>query len=210
VLTCRGTLDDPRVFPQDYAALMIPLARAMIAYFDGDVDVVGHYCGLEIEEEGERHPRLGTRTWRREYFAVDSLSLDDWEAAFSDSVARIDVILKERYDNRLPMGTVHEFYDNIETSTWESKKPYPVEELSVGLEAKYIFRERHHLPSISIEARSVDGNRKACQAACEALSREAAMLFGVRFDHLSLEVEELRDESKVPGQSGQEVAVGKK
>jgi hypothetical protein len=204
VLTYRGTLDDPRVFPQDYPARMIPLVRAMIAYFDGDVDVVGHYCGLEIEEERERpgaDPRLGTRTRRREYFAVDPLSPDDWEAAFADSVARIDVVLKERYNNRLPMDSIHEFYDNIETSTWESKKTHPVEELSVGLQAKYVFREGHHLPSITIEARSVAGNRKACQTACEALSREAAALFGVYFDHTSLEIEEIIETKPPPGQA---------
>jgi hypothetical protein len=196
VLTYRGTLGDPRVFPQDYASLMIPLARAMIAYFDGDVDVVGHYCGLEIEEEHKRPdeaPRLDRRTWRREYFAVDSLSPDDWEAAFAESVAKIDAILKEHYGNLLPMETVREFYDNIETSTWESKKHHPIEELSVGLQAKYVFREGCHLPSIVIEARSVTGNQKACQAACEALSQEADALFGVRFDHSSLEVEELKE-----------------
>lgn len=40
VLTYRGTLGNPQIFPRDYAALMVPLIRAMIAYFDGDVDVV--------------------------------------------------------------------------------------------------------------------------------------------------------------------------
>jgi hypothetical protein len=196
VLTYRGTLDDARVFPQDYAARMIPLVRAMIAYFDGDVDVVGHYCGLEVEEERERpgdDPRRGTRTWRREYFAVDPLSPGDWEAAFAGSVAQIDAILTERYDNRLPTDTVREFYDNIETSAWERKEPPPVEELSVGLQAKYVFRQHCHVPSIVIEARSVDGNRKACEAACEALSREAATLLGVRFDHTSWDIEEIAE-----------------
>ncbi|MFQ6042515.1 MAG: hypothetical protein ACE5PV_16800, partial [Candidatus Poribacteria bacterium] len=134
-LTYRGTLDDPRVFPQDYASRMSSLARAMIAYFDGDVDVVGHYCGLEIEEERERSgdiPRLETRAWRREYFAVDSLEPNNWETSFAESVARVDAVLKERYDNRLPMGAVQKFYDDVETSTWESKKPHLIEELSVG------------------------------------------------------------------------------
>ena len=208
-LTYRGTLEDPHVFPKDYVVRMCLLVRAMIAYFDGDVDVVGHYCGLEIEESGrpDDDTRLGTRTWQREYFAVDSLSPDNWEAPFADSVARIDAVLKERYDNCLPMDSVREFYDNIETSAWESKKPHPVEELSVGLQAKYVFRERHHLPTITIEARSVGGNRKACQSACEALSREAASLFGVRFDHLSVVVEEVRSESEEPDQPVQEVSV---
>ncbi|MGA9347459.1 MAG: hypothetical protein WBW48_01480 [Anaerolineae bacterium] len=203
VLTYRGMLDDSRVFPQDYAGCMIPLARAMIAYFNGDVDVVGHYCGLEIEEEREQpeaDSRLGTRTWRREYFAVDALSPDDWEAAFADSVARIDTILTERYDNRLPVDTVREFYDNLETSAWESKRPHLVEELSVGLLTKYVFREHCHLPSIVIEARSVVGNRKACHAACEALSQEAAALFGARFDHISLEIEEI-GQTESPGEA---------
>lgn len=197
VLTYRGTLDDPRVFPQDYTPRMISLARAMIAYFDGDVDVVGHYCGLDAEEDRKgsgngSHPK--TRAWQREYFAVDPLSSDAWETAFADSVARTDAILAERYSNRLPSSPVREFYDQLETSAWESKKFYPVEELTVGLLAKYAFRERHHLPSIFIEARSTVGNRKACQAACDALSRAAASLFGVRFDHISLAVEEIGDE----------------
>ncbi|OGO41460.1 MAG: hypothetical protein A2Z04_06890 [Chloroflexi bacterium RBG_16_57_9] len=204
VLKYRGTLDDTRVFPQDYAGRMIPLARAMLAYFDGDVDVVGHYCGLEIEEERERpgeDPRRGTRTWRREYFATDALSPQDWEAPFAASVARIDAILKERYDHRLPFGAVREFYDNVDTFAWQSKKRYPVEEVSVGLQGKYISWGGHHLPSIVIEARSVAGNRKACEAVCEMLSREAAALFGVCFDHVSLAVEEHRDLSRAPDQA---------
>lgn len=210
VLTYRGTLDDHRVFPEEYAERMTALARAMIAYFDGDVDVVGHYCGLEVEEENQEadaNPRLGTRIWHRQYFAVDGFSPDDWETAFADSVAQVDAILKDRYDNRLPMGTVHEFYDNLETSTWESKKWHPIQELSVGLQAKYVFRERCHLPSIVIEARSVDGNRKACQTACEALSQEAANLFGVRFDHVSLAVEEMRDKSEPPSPAAPEASI---
>jgi hypothetical protein len=96
------------------------------------------------------------------------------------------------------MSTVHEFYDNLETSTWESKKWHPIQQLSVGLQAKYVSRERCHLPSIVIEARSVGGNRKACQAACEALSQEAANLFSVRFGHVSLAVEEIRDKPEPP------------
>jgi hypothetical protein len=203
VLTYRGALDDSRVFSQDYAARMIPLVRAMIAYFDGDVDVVGHYCGLVLEGERERaeaDPRLGTRTWRREYFAVAPLSPDDWEASFASSVARIDAILTERYDNRLPTDTVREFYDNVETSAWERKRPPPVEELSVGLQAKYVFRQHCHVPSIVIEARSTVGNRKACQAACEALGHEAATLFEMRFDHISWDIEEIA-ETEPPAQA---------
>jgi hypothetical protein len=210
VLTYRGALDDHRVFPEEYAERMTALARAMIAYFDGDVDVVEHYCGLEVEEESQKadaDSRLGTRTWHREYFAVDGFSPDDWERVFADSVARVDAILKDRYDNRLPMSTVHEFYDNLETSTWESKKWHPIQELSIGLQAKYVFRESWHLPSIVIEARSVNGNRKACQAACEALSQEAANLFGVRFDHVSLAVEEIRDKPEPPSPAAPQASI---
>lgn len=202
-LKYRGILDSHRVFPKNYAGRMITLARAMIALCDGDVDYVGHYCGLEIHEERESDAtRLTTWHWRREYFAVKSLSPKNWERAFANSVTRVDAILKERYRNRLPSGPVHEFYDNIETSTWQSKKPQSVDELSVGLEAKYVFRKHCHLPSVVIEARSVAGNRKACEAACEALCREAAALFKVRFDHLSLAIEEYRSESKVQDQPG--------
>lgn len=60
-------------------------------------------------------------------------------------MARIDAILKERYDNHLPMTPVRYFYDHLETSMWESGEPGPVQEIAVGL-----------------EARSVDGNRRAC------------------------------------------------
>jgi len=187
ILTYRATLDDPRVFPPDYAARMLSLARAMIEHLGGDVDVVGHYCGLEVEVEAEDRPDV--RTWQREYLALDPLSPRDWEGPFEESVARIDAILKERYDNRLPMSSVRYFYDHLETSIWESGEPGPVQELTVGLEARYCFQEGYHLPEIIIEARSVDGNRKACEAACQALSERAASLFQVEFKRWSLEME---------------------
>jgi len=69
------TYRDPRVFPLDYAARMIPLASAMIEHLGGDVDVVGHYCGLEVEVETEDQP--DARTWQREYLAVGPLSPRD-------------------------------------------------------------------------------------------------------------------------------------
>ncbi|MEA3459420.1 MAG: hypothetical protein U9R11_01885, partial [Chloroflexota bacterium] len=197
ILTCCATLDGPRVFPPDYAARMIPLAQAMIKYLGGEVDVVGHYCGLEVEVETEGQPRgisipqgqTDIRTWQREYFAVDPLSPRDLEAPFEESVAQIDAVLKERYDNRLPMSPVRHFYDHLETSIWESGEPGPVQEIAVGLEARYCFREGYHLPAIIIEARSVDGNRKACEAACRTLGERATSLFGVEFERWSLEVE---------------------
>jgi hypothetical protein len=199
VLTWRATLDDHRVFPKDYAARMVPLVRAMLASFEGDVDVVGHYCGLETEGAERSNDR--TRTWQREYFALDPLSPRRWEAAFSKSIARIDAVLKERYHNRLPSGAVREFYDNVETSAWTSKQWHPVEEASVGLQAKYVFRERHHLPCLTVEARSTVGNRKACEAVCETLSREASALFGVRFDHVSLSCEEIGRGANAPDET---------
>ncbi len=52
VIKSWGTFNDPRIFPQDYVSRMIPLVKAMINYFDDNVDVVGHYCGLEIEDKG--------------------------------------------------------------------------------------------------------------------------------------------------------------
>lgn len=189
ILTCRATLDDPRVFPPDYAARMIPLARAMIEHLGGDVDVVGHYCGLEVEVETEDRPDV--RTWQREYLALDPLSPRDWESPFEESVARIDAVLKERYDNRLPMSSVHYLYDHLDASIRESGEPGPVQELTVGLEARYCFREGYHLPEVIIEARSVNGNQKACEAACRTLSERAASLFEVEFRRWSLEVESL-------------------
>jgi hypothetical protein len=189
-LTWRATLDDHRVFPKEYAKKMTRLIRGMLAYFETDVDVVGHYCGIDTDVAHESAGKR-TRTWQREYLALDALSPRRWEAPFSRSVARIDAVLKKRYNHRLPSGAIREFYDKIETSTWESKHRHPVEEASVGLQAKYVFRQRHHLPCLTVEARSIDGNRKACEAVCETLSREASALFGARFDHVSLSCEEM-------------------
>ncbi|MBI3922132.1 MAG: hypothetical protein HY318_11995 [Armatimonadetes bacterium] len=193
VLKRRGVLNSPRVFPKDYAANMVPLVKSMIAYYDGDVDVVGHYAGLEIDDEREcrEDARPSIWRWHREYFAVDSLSPEEWEASFTTSVDHIDGILKRRYCNRLPIKTVHHFYDNVETSAWMSKKRHAVDELSVGLEARCVSRESHWLPSVVVEARSVDGNRKACEAICDSLCEQATGLFKVKFDHQSLTVEEI-------------------
>lgn len=47
-------------------------------------------------------------------------------------VARIDTILEQRFGNWLPMDTVRYFYDHLETSVWESRKPHPLEELPVS------------------------------------------------------------------------------
>lgn len=144
VLTYRGYLEDSVVFHPGYTSRMTTLARAMLDYLNGDVDVVGHYCGLEVEEECERpgtDDRLGTRTWHREYFAVDSLSPDNWETAFADSVAQIDDLLGQRYDHHLSVTDVKYFYDHLEISVWESRQQYPIEELTVDLETRYSFRE---------------------------------------------------------------------
>ena len=54
----------------------------------------------------------------------------------------------------------------------------------------------------------MDGNRKACEAACEALSQEAATLFGVRFDHTSWDIEEIA-ETGPPGQAEPEMSAHK-
>jgi hypothetical protein len=62
---------------------------------------------------------------------------------------------------------------------------------------------------IVIEARSVAGNRKACQTACEKLSQQASKLFGVSFDCLSLTVEEVVNELESPGQPEQEEQASK-
>ncbi|MBI4789565.1 MAG: hypothetical protein HY782_21250 [Chloroflexi bacterium] len=202
ILKRRATLDSPRVFPDGYSSRMITLARAMIAYFDGDVDYVGHYCGLEIHDrEAGDESRQSTWRWHRDYFAVDSLSAKSWEKSFAKKAERADAILKERYNNRLPIGDVDTFYDHVETSTWQSKKYHPVEEMTVGLDSGSVIREHQHLPSIIVEARSTRGNRKACEAACEALCREAAGLFQVVFDHQSLDIEAIRDEPESRPQS---------
>jgi len=209
VIKYRGTLDEPRIFPQDYVPRMITLVKKMIDYFDGDVDVVSHHCALELWKH-ELQSKKDKNQKPREYFAFKPLSPDDWEKEYVDCVSRADAVLKERFDNRLPIFTVHEFYDNIETSIWERTKSHSIEELSVGLEAKYVSRDSYHLPSIVIESRSVFGNRKACEAACEALSREAVKLFGVKFDHLSLKLEDFRSSSKKVDSMNSDVSTNKK
>jgi len=191
VIKYKGTLDDPRIFPQDYVPRMINLVKKMIDYFDGDIDVVSHHCVMELWKH-ELQSNKDADQKPREYFAFKPLSPDDWEKEYADCISRADAALEERFDNRLPMFTVLEFYDTIETNTWERTKPHSIEELSVGLEAKYVSRDSFHLPSIVIESRSVFGNRKACEAACETLSQEAAKLFGVKFDHLSMAIEGTR------------------
>jgi hypothetical protein len=202
VLKWRGVLSHHRVFPKDYTAKMIPLVKSMVSYFNGDVDIVGHYCGLELmdkrETAGTVSP-LSNWRWHREYFAVDPLSRRNWETPFAERVAEIDAILKRRFRNRLPIHNVRHFYDKIETHAWESKKWHPVDELSVGLEARYVSRASRWLPCITVEARSVDGNRKACEEICSQLCGEAAGLFRVKFDHESLMVEEFRNEAKTKG-----------
>lgn len=202
VLKRRAVLSHHRVFPKDYAAKMIPLVESMVSYFNGDVDLFGHYCGLELMDEQETTgavSRPSTRRWHREYFAVDNLSRRNWGKPFVERVAQIDAILKRRFRNRLPIRSVEHFYDTIETHAWESKKWHPVDELSVGLEARYVSRASHWLPCITVEARSVDGNRKACEDICSQLCGEAAGLFAVKFDHESLRVEEFRSEPKTKG-----------
>jgi len=202
VLKRRGVLSHHRIFPKDYAAKMIPLVKSMVSYFNGDVDLVGHYCGLELLDERETTDTVSqpsTWRWHREYFAVGPLSCRNWETPFAERVAEIDAILKRRFRNRLPIHNVKHFYDNIETHAWESKKWHPVDELSVGLEARYVSRASHWLPCITVEARSVDGNRKACEDICSQLCGEASGLFKVKFDHESLMVEEFRSEAKTKG-----------
>jgi hypothetical protein len=192
VLTWRGSLKNVRVFPLDYAERMISLAHTMMAYFGSDIEVVGHYCGIDTDEECTR-PGDDRETWhwKREYLAADALSAKKWEAPFKARIAQIDAVLAERYRHKLPIESVREFYDHLETSAWESRKAHLIEKLTIGLQAEYVFQGRYHLPSIIIEARSVNGNRKACEAACATLGQEASRLFGVHFEHISLAVEEI-------------------
>jgi len=193
VLTWRGSLKSVRVFPLDYAERMISLAHAMMAYFGSDIDTVEHHCVIDTDEERPQpgDDDLETWHWKREYLAVDALSAKKWEAPFKARAAQIDAILAERYRHKLSMESIHEFYDHLETSAWESRKAHLIEKLTIGLQAGYVFQGGYHLPSIIIEARSVNGNRKACEVACATLGQEASRLFGVHFDHISLAVEEI-------------------
>lgn len=72
-----------------------------------------------------------------------------------------------------------EFYDLLEVSTWQSQRRHPVDEVTVGLRTGNVTRGGVYLPSIVIEARSVGGNRKGCEAFCTALAQEATHWFGV-------------------------------
>jgi hypothetical protein len=58
-----------------------------------------------------------------------------------------------------------------------------------GFEGRYSFRESFHLPAIIKEARSISGNRKGCEAACQALTQLAASLFQIKFDRASWSIE---------------------
>lgn len=185
-LTSRATLRYHRVFPRDYCNRMIPLVQWIIDYFRCDMDVIGHYCGLVSELPNEKEASF--RSWRQEYYAVDLLP-KNWKPAFRKKVAETDKILHKRFNNKLPTKGVNEFYDNIEIPAYISKESYPVEEISIGLLAKYCMRRSHYLPEIVIEARSITGNRKACEAVCEQLQKQVADLFKTSRSSLSLDIE---------------------
>jgi len=165
---------------------MIGLARAMIALLDGDVDVICHACGLEAHEQettdGTHDTWPSIQRWQREYFAVDVYEPDAWEKPYAERMAAVEGVLAERYGNQLVSGGPSEFYDLLEASTWQSQRRHPVDEVTVGLRTGNVTRGGVYLPSIVIEARSVGGNRKGCEAFCTTLTQEATRLFGVQFD----------------------------
>lgn len=162
---------------------MIALARAMLAQFEGDVDVVCHACGLEtVTTESDDAAWPSVWRWQREYFAADVYEPNAWETSYTERLLAVDALLAERYGNRLTSGGPREFYDLLEVSTWQSQRRHPVDEVTVGLRTGNVVRDGVYLPSIVIEARFVGGNRKACEAVCAALAQEATRLFGVQFD----------------------------
>lgn len=181
-LTWWGTLDDPRLLPPAYCNRMIDLARAMIGLFDGDIDVICHGCGLTTpgRETGDSDWPM-VRQWQRDYFATDVYEPDAWEAPYRERVAAIDTLLAERYGNQLVSGGPSAFYDLLEASTWQSKRRHPVDEMTVGLRTGNVMQGGVYLPSIVIEARSVGGNRKGCEAFGAVLMAEATRLFGIHF-----------------------------
>ncbi len=194
-LTWEGTLADGQIFPPNYAEQMSALAGRLIAWFDGDIDVVCHACGLEADVDDEAPTpnadgKPERRTWSLEFFAIESYDPDEWEAGYRAHVAEIDTELRHRYKNRLEVGRNRRFYDELEVSTWMQKRRHAVDEASVGLRAGNVLRDHVYLPSIFVSARSVGGNRKACEALGAALCQEATRLFGVRFDRVSLDVDE--------------------
>lgn len=185
-LTWRGVLDAPRILPADYSARMIALVRAMIALFDGDVDVLCHACGLETHEKETTDDTEDTwpsiRRWQRETFAVDVYEPDAWEKPYAERMVAVEAVLAERYGNQLVSGGPSVFYDLLEASTWQSQRRHPVDEVTVGLRTGNVMHDGLYLPSIVIEARSVGGNRKGCEAICTTVAQEATRLFGVKFD----------------------------
>lgn len=197
IVTYRCSLNSPRVFPLGYANKIIPLIQAAIDYFEGDIDCLSHLSGLEIELEGASSNRKrenhGSRSWRRDYFLIESYG-QRWKGRFKKDLTEVDKILMARYDNKLPATPVREFYDRIEIFAYETKKKHFIEEISVGLLAKYTFQKDYHLPSIEIETRSISGNLKACESVGQRFIEKAKEIFRLKKEVIHIQTEEYIDE----------------
>jgi hypothetical protein len=72
----------------------------------------------------------------------------------------------------------------------EGRQHRPVQEITVGLSGGLCFSKGYMLPEIEIEARSIDGNIKACESICQTLMEKSKEIFRLRHHsvHLSVEV----------------------
>ena len=72
----------------------------------------------------------------------------------------------------------------------EGRQHHPVKEITIGLSADLCFSKGYMLPGIEIEARSIDGNIKACEAVCQTLMEKSKEIFNLKSHsiHLSVEV----------------------
>lgn len=193
VVDYRCNLNSPRVFSLGYAGKIIPLIQEAIDYFEGDIDCLSHLSGIDIELEGSpadrKREQFGSRFWKRDYFLTESYG-KDWVDRFKEDIDKVDKILRERYKNKLPMTPVKEFYDRIEICAYEAKKEHFIEEISVGLLAKYTFEKSYHLPSIEVETRSISGNLKACESVCKRLIEKTRKIFGLEKEAIHIQSEE--------------------
>ena len=72
----------------------------------------------------------------------------------------------------------------------EGRQHHPLQKITIGLSAGLCFSKGYMLPGIEIEARSIDGNIKACEAVCQTLMEKSKEIFNLKSHsiHLSVEV----------------------
>lgn len=190
VLTYRSYFNSPRIFPKGYIKGIIPLIESAMDYFKDDIDVISHLSGLELRlKAGKKQDRYHPVRWQRDYFLIEPYD-SNWKEMYIRNARKVDGILKERFKNKLSTKMGMKFYHNVEVISYEGRKYHPVQEISIGLSAGLCFSKGYMLPGIEIEARSIDGNIKACEAVCQTLMEKSKEIFNLKSHsiHLSVEV----------------------